>query len=193
MKSELKMTFFLLATTTACTLLVAGANLAYDRASVVFNLRLYKTILELFEVPLESGEVETVFSEHFESIPVGGGTFYRSKKKNPGTLVFKSEGPGLWSQIDLLLAVDPDRESLYGLRVVSQAETPGLGGRIAEEGFQTAFAGTDIRPTLRIVKFAMAGNEVDAVSGATKTSTAVEQIINQGINHLDRALPMEEQ
>jgi Na+-transporting NADH:ubiquinone oxidoreductase subunit C len=191
-KSELKMTLFLLATTTVCTLVLTGANLAYQRASSIFNIRLYATILDLFEIPQENSDVEELFSEHFESIPAGGGIFYRSKQKNPGTLVFKSEGPGLWSQIDLLLAVNPDRESLYGLRVISQAETPGLGGRIAEEDFQAAFAGVDIRPKLRVVKFAMTGNEVDAISGATRTSTAVEQIINQGIGHLDRAVPAEE-
>ena len=39
----------------------------------------------------------------------------------------------------------------------------------------------EIRPALRVVKFAMTGNQVDAISGATRTSTAVEQIINQGI------------
>jgi Na(+)-translocating NADH:ubiquinone oxidoreductase C subunit len=192
-KSELKMTLFLLITTTACTLLLAGANLAYQRASAIFSVRLYATILDLFEIPLENDEVETVFAENFETISVGGGVFYRSTQKNPGTMVFKSEGPGLWSRVDLLMAVNPDRESLYGLRVISQAETPGLGGRIAEEGFQAAFAGMDIRPTIRVVKFAMAGNEVDAISGATRTSTAVEKILNQGIQNLDRAVPLEEQ
>ncbi len=193
MKSELKMTLFLLATTTACTLLLAGANLAYERAAVIFNIRLYRTILDLFEIPLEGREVEPVFAEHFETIPTGSGPFYRSKKTNPGAMVFKSEGPGLWSQIDLLLAVNPDRQSLYGLRVVSQAETPGLGGRITEEGFQNSFAGVDVRPAVRVAKFAMADHEVDGISGATTTSTAIERIINQGISKLDRTVPLEEQ
>ncbi len=193
MKSDLKMTLFLLATTTACTLLLAGANLAYERAAVIFNIRLYKTILDLFEIPVEGNEVESVFAENFETISAGSGTFYRSKKKNPGAMVFKSEGPGLWSQIDLLLAVNPNRQSLYGLRVVSQAETPGLGGRITEEEFQRSFADVDIRPAIRVAKFAMAGNEVDGISGATTTSTAIERIINQGISNLDKSLPLEEQ
>jgi RnfABCDGE-type electron transport complex G subunit len=192
MKSELKMTIFLLATTTACTLLLAGTNLAYEHASIIFNVRLYKTILDLFEIPVPGNEVEAVFAENFETIPTGSGTFYRSNKTNPGAIVFKSEGPGLWSQIDLLLAVNPDRGSLYGLRVISQAETPGLGGRIAEEEFQNSFAGVDVRPSIHVAKFAMAGNEVDAISGATRTSTAVEKIINQGINRLNRDIPLKE-
>ncbi len=193
MKSELKMTLFLLAITTVCTLLLAGVNLAYERAAVIFNIRLYRTILELFEIPIENVDVEAVFAENFETVTDGSRTFYRSKKTNPGAMVFKSEGPGLWSQIDLLLAVNADRQSLYGLRVVSQAETPGLGGRITEEGFQNSFAGVDIRPAIRVAKFAMAGNEVDGISGATTTSTAIERIINEGISNLDKSLPLKEQ
>ncbi len=193
MNSELKMTLFLLVITTVCTLLLAGVNLAYKRAAVIFNIRLYRTILELFEVPIENADVEAVFAENFETLSVGNGTFYRSKKTNPGAMVFQSEGPGLWSQIDLLLAVNADRQSLYGLRVVSQAETPGLGGRITEKGFQNSFAGVDIRPAIRVAKFAMADNEVDGISGATTTSTAIERIINEGIRNLNKFLPLKEQ
>lgn len=186
MKQEMRMTLFLLATTTVCTLLLACANLAYERASFIFNIRLYRTILELFDIPATASDVETVFKDSFETIPSGENTYYRAKKKAPGTIVFKSEGSGLWSRIELLLAVNPDRQSLYGMRVLSQAETPGLGGRIGEPAFQTAFGGVEIRPRLAIVKFAIAANQVDAVSGATKTCNAVERIINSAVESMDR-------
>ncbi len=193
MKPEVRMTVFLMITTTICTLLLAGANFAYRKASFIFNIRLYKTILELFEIPAAEDSVEAVFDEHFETIQSGGTTYYRAKTKRPGTIVFKSEGSGLWSRIELLLAVNPNRESLFGMRVLSQAETPGLGGRIAEPDFQKQFKGIEVRPKLGVVKFAIAGNQVDAVSGATKTSDAVEFIVNSGIEGMDRVFGKEGQ
>jgi Na+-transporting NADH:ubiquinone oxidoreductase subunit C len=185
---ELRMTVFLLVTTTVCTLLLAGANAMYELAFARFNVRLYGTILDLFSIQASPTEVESVFAEHFETKLVGSTVYYISTQKQPGTVVFKSDGPGLWSRIELLLAVDPDRRTLYGMRVLSQAETPGLGGRISEPAFQEAFRGLRLRPAMEIVKFAMADNQVDAISGATRTGDGVEAIVNRGIAEMDQAL-----
>lgn len=184
---DLKMVFFLLAVTTACTLLLAGAQLAYVKASHVFNLRLYGTILEMMEMPADEDQVEAVFTENFETIQRGAMTYYRSRSVDPGTFVFTAEGAGLWSRIEILLAVAPDGKTLKGMRVLSQAETPGLGGRIAEREFQDRFTGVRARPAIELVKVAMADNQVDAVSGATRTSTALEAIINKGLDELVEA------
>jgi len=188
MKKEVRMTVFLLVTTTVCTLLLAGANAMYERAFARFNVRLYGTILDLFGIEAAETEIESVFAENFETKPVGSTVYYVSTQEQPGTVVFKADGPGLWSRIELLLAVDPDRRTLYGMRVLSQAETPGLGGRIAEPVFQEAFRGLRVRPAMEIVKFAMADNQVDAISGATRTGDGVEAIVNGAIVEMDRAL-----
>lgn len=84
--------------------------------------------------------------------------------------------------------MDSNFEKLYGLRVISQAETPGLGGRIAEKQFQERFKDVEVQPSLRIVKFASAPNEVDAVTGASKTSEALEEIINKALEEAAQAL-----
>ena len=105
--------------------------------------------------------------------------------------MFKVDGPGLWSRIEILLAVHPDFDQLYGLRVLSQAETPGLGGRIAELEFQERFRNAGIRPVIRIVKFASAPNEIDAVTGASMTAKSLERIINKGVKQMDQAFKKE--
>jgi len=188
---DVKMTLFLLVTTTVCTLLLAGANVAYERAASLFSVRLYGVILELFDIEAPEDEIEKVFHREFETRVIGSRTYYVSKETKPGAVVFESEGPGLWSRIEVLVAVNPDRESLLGIRVLAQAETPGLGGRIGEPEFQASFADVFIRPALRLVKFAMADNQVDAVSGATRTSDALEDIINSGIAEMRRAMEQE--
>lgn len=187
MNKTVRMIVFLMGFSTVCVLVLAGAQLAYDRAAAVFNVRLYQAILELYGIEDHEGETERIFAENFTEERVGGRSYWTSTVAEPGTVVFTAEGSGLWSRIELLLAVEADGESLYGLRVLSQAETPGLGGRIAERGFQERFRGVAVRPAVRVVKFATAPTDVDAIAGASRTSAAVGVIINQAIRDLDWA------
>ena len=188
---QYKIIIFLMIVASICTLLLSTANYAYEKASDIFSVRLYKTILDLFEIPAQEEQIRSVFNDNFEIKKIGNTLYYISKTVDSGTIVFKTEGPGLWSVIEILLAVDPSFDTLYGLRVLAQAETPGLGGRIAEIEFQERFRGVEIRPELRIVKFASAVNEVDAVTGASKTSEALEKIINNSIKDLDKVFGRE--
>ena len=177
-RSHLKMAAFLAVVASVCTLLLAGAQLAYERAAQRFTIRLQGQILELFDIPHAQEQIEPVFAEHFETRPIGQHVYYIARD---GTIVFKTTGPGLWGRVDLLLAVEPDGRELRAMRVLAQAETPGLGGRIAEPQWQANFTGASLEPRLEIVKFASTPNQVDAVTGATKTSKAVEDIINGAI------------
>ena len=173
----------MLVLSTVCTLILSAANIFYQKASVIFEKRLYQVILDLFAIESSPENVVSVFGENFSVNTIAQKKYYLNKNNN--IMVFKAEGPGLWSRIEILLAVNPDRESLYGLRIIQQAETPGLGGRIAESEFMDSFKDREIRPVLKIVKFAQNVNEIDAISGATKTSKALENIINNGIRKMD--------
>ncbi len=185
---NLKMLIFLMALSTICVLLLGGATLLYRQASSIFNVRLYAVILDLFNIEATEDNVREVFLDNFEIQTIGDRTYYTAKKTDRGIRVFTASGPGLWSTIEVLLAVDSNFEKLYGLRVISQAETPGLGGRIAEQQFQERFKDVEVQPSLRIVKFASAPNEVDAVTGASKTSEALEEIINKALEEAAQAL-----
>ncbi len=193
---NIKMLIFLMVLSSLCVLLLGGANVLYRKASSIFNVRLYALILDLFDIPIKTEspeekptkeEIKNTFLNNFEIKNIGDKTYYISKTKDRGVIVFKTSGPGLWSTIEILLAVYPNFEKLYGLRVISQAETPGLGGRIAEKSFQSRFKDVEITPQLRIVKFASAPNEVDAITGASKTSKALEVIINKAIKETKHA------
>lgn len=94
-------------------------------------------------------------------------------------------GPGLWGNVSLAVGVNADSSLLEGLQVLYQVETPGLGGRIGESWFTRQFTG--LRPANGLV-FNLSGqkkdNGMDAIAGATITSTAVKDIVN------NRALPI---
>lgn len=188
---NVRMLLFLMTLASICTILLGSANFAFEKASDVFSRRLYKVILEKFEIPAKESEIEEKFAKNFDLKKVGHTTYYISKNKDKGSVVFTAEGPGLWSTIEVLIGVYPDLEQMLWLKVLAQAETPGLGGRIAEEEFQARFNDVDIRPELRIVKFASGSNEVDAVTGASMTSVALEKIINKAIKELDQAFGKE--
>lgn len=183
---DFRMVVFLLVLFTLCTLLLTGGNLAYEKASAVFNRRLYADILNLYGYPFNEETVESDFADWFDTVERGANVYYVGKEADRSTVAFKSRGPGLWSLIEVLIAVEVDKSELYGLRVLSQGETPGLGARISEKAFQDSFAGLSIEPQVKIVKFAMTAYEVDAISGATKTSQALEALINEGLENLKR-------
>jgi len=186
---DVKMIIFLVILSTICVLFLCSANYAYQKAANIFNVRLYKVINNMFEIEAKNDDTEKVFLQNFNIKDVGGVTYYISKKKDPGVILFKEIGPGLWSQIEILLSIYPNYKKLYGLRIINQNETPGLGARIVEDTFLNQFTNRSIQPSLKVVKFASKPNEVDAVTGATITSEALEVIINNGIKRVEQAFP----
>ena len=185
----LKMIIFLMLLSTICTLFLASGNYTYLHLSSVFKIRLYGTILEMFEIEAAEEEIESVFYQNFDTKIVENTNFYLCKGgPSPGTIIFKHDGPGLWSTIEILIAVEENREKIYRMRILSQKETPGLGARIVEEPFLNSFQGIEIRPEIKLVKLSSKPNEVDAISGATETSNFLETIINEAIVKMDQSL-----
>jgi Na+-transporting NADH:ubiquinone oxidoreductase subunit C len=100
-------------------------------------------------------------------------------------------GAGLWGTIAGVLAVTSDMETIVGLEIVEDNETPGLGGRINEPWFKNQFAGERI-PEDGITVRALEGDGdpdkdngvVDGVTGATRTSDSVESIVNTQLEQL---------
>lgn len=92
-------------------------------------------------------------------------------------------GAGYQGPIQAMLAMHGDMNTIAGLAITEQVETPGLGGRIEEPAWQAQFAGTKVRDTNGAMRFAVqrgpATNEyeVDGITGATKTSSAMSKII----------------
>jgi len=89
-------------------------------------------------------------------------------------------GPGLWGEIAAAVGVDERTGALTGVTFTDQNETPGLGARIAEPWFKEQFKGK--RGPFRLVPEgtrSASPEEMDAVTGATITSTAVRGILNR--------------
>jgi len=94
--------------------------------------------------------------------------------------VLPASGPGLWGQIDAVVGYRPDLKTLTGVDFTKQNETPGLGARISEAWFREQFRGKS-GPFTRVPEGTKntASNQFDAITGATITSTAVQNILNR--------------
>ena len=116
-------------------------------------------------------------------------------------LAFPIEGVGFWAPIRGLMAVTPDAKKVVGVVFLSQRETPGLGGRITESKWRKQFVGLDVsdpgadRPFIYIggpepsgESDPKSGRRVDAITGATQTSMAVEGFINASLRRFSRAM-----
>ena len=97
-------------------------------------------------------------------------------------------GKGLWGGIGGYLALDADKNTIYGVNFNHESETPGLGAKIVEIPFREQFEGKHIRNAEgQVVSVAVlkAGNkaegqeQVDAISGATITSSGVSTMLNE--------------
>jgi len=122
------------------------------------------------------------FEEHVVPVTVGAQNAYavHGVDGNPDGYAWPLKGQGLWGTIRGYIGVSADFDRLLGLEFVEQNETPGLGGRIGEAWFKEQFQNVPIVPGEEIVY----GSGVDAITGATSSSNAVLNILNQTIAEL---------
>ena len=88
--------------------------------------------------------------------------------------VIPMKGNGLWGPISGYLAIAADGSTIVGANFDHKSETPGLGGEITTEKFQSQFNGKPIRENGQLVPI-----EFDAITGATKTSNGVKEMIDK--------------
>ncbi len=109
---------------------------------------------------------------------------------------FPFRGPGFWGPIEGVLAVDPTLTRTIGIAILRQSETPGLGGRIVEPVFTEQFRrgiliGANPRGEYLKVSApdpAAGPRQVDAITGATQTSMAMDRLLNECLARFHRAM-----
>lgn len=91
---------------------------------------------------------------------------------------------GYGGSIELMVGIKSDG-TISGINIGNMTETPGLGAKAKEESFYGQFAGKPATE-LSVVKSGTAGEtEIQAISGATITSTAVTTGVNAAVEVYD--------
>lgn len=186
----------------ACAVLLTGVGqLTKKYRDANANAEKYRNVLHVLGVPFSpkgsASELVRLFNQSVRQETLDGRPFYRYIDGASGevkSVAVEFRGMGLWGPIRGLLALEPDMKTIRSVSFYEQEETPGLGGEIGSEWFQTQFegkkvAGTDGTPGIRILKgkgAATEQNEVDGITGATLTCAKVEGILNEVIRTLNK-------
>lgn len=158
---------------------------------VEFNqdIELKKKILNVFDIlpaDADANAIDKVFKDNVVSEDYNGKNLYIYKIGDEvAAYAVPINGPGLWGSISGYIGVTEDLTKTTGLEFIKQDETPGLGGRITEDAYKNQFRGLDISnytdKNIVINRPANGGN-IDAISGATQTSTFVVNMINEDLD-----------
>ena len=102
--------------------------------------------------------------------------------------VFPLKGMGLWGGISGYIALDADKNTVFGAYFNHESETAGLGAEIKDsQAWQEKFIGkkvfdADGSIALSVVKkIDKAEHQVDAITGATLTSNGVSDMLQSGL------------
>lgn len=157
---------------------------------IEFNseIELKSKILYVFDIPVDSEnpeEIDKVFNENVEEKDYEDTKYYVYKKGDEvEAYAVPIEGPGLWGTITGYIGVNKDFTETTGIEFIKQEETPGLGGRISEAPYKEQYRGIDIStPTdgKYVINKPANGGNIDAIAGATQTSTFVTDMINDDL------------
>ncbi len=101
----------------------------------------------------------------------------------PAGWVIKAAGQGYAGSIELLLGLNPAGDTISGLFILEQVETPGLGNKIAFPAWLNQFAGQRTAEPLAVVKGGKTvPGTIDAITGATISSKGVVGIVNRTVS-----------
>ncbi len=175
-------------------LVATTAAVTRGRVEAGERSRLRARVLQAFGVkaPAEPEALEALWRRIVEERSDARGTYYAwVEEGRVRGYAFPFRAPGFWGPIDGVLALDPSGRRILGLSIVRHQETPGLGGRIAENWFLEQFRGRPARPggpDGDILEFVFrkpdGPREVEAVTGATQTSRRLGRFLNTFLRDL---------
>jgi Na+-transporting NADH:ubiquinone oxidoreductase subunit C len=184
MKNYLVMIRFVLILSLFTSAIFIGMEF-WTRPLIVANAsaEIKTTILDAYGLNYTTPTINQVFDQNVETKTSDGLTFFVDKAS--GKVSYQMSGSGVWGPIIAIITFEPDFKTISRVRVTQQEETPGLGGVVASIPYQTKYEGvvlSDVTPYIDVAKpVDQKGlpNEVDSITGATRTSNAFEIIINE--------------
>lgn len=181
--------FFMFAVTCVFISAVSALHIV-TRDAVARNETLFlkRAVLEASGLPLptSSDGIEAMYETTVEPLPgTDSPTHYGIMEPSTGTrhgYVLLRRGAGLWGTITAAVGLGRGLGELTGISFVEHNETPGLGARIEEAWYKEQFK--DKSGPFRLVPEGTRSSdpgEIDAITGATVTSTAVRDILNRAL------------
>ncbi len=188
-KSFIYPVVFMIVITGILTFLLAVIN-EVSLPVIEFNqeIELKQKILTVFDILPEEAtpeEIDKLFNDNIKEEEFNDTPLYILEEGGSEVAyAVPFNGPGLWGSIDGYLGVKADLKTVTGIEFIKQEETPGLGGRISEPEYKSQFRNLDISDSSTgeiIINRPAPGGNVDAITGATQTSTFVTNMLNEDV------------
>lgn len=146
-----------------------------------------KKIAELENENSKKNMQSLVSADDFEKCSDGGIEYYTAiKGGDTAAYIFTESAKGYGGDVSVMTAVKPDG-TVAGVAILDvSGETPGLGQNAAKESFYSQYAGLKNGVSLLKNGAKAENNEVDAVTGATITSTAVTRAVNAALDDFEK-------
>lgn len=146
-----------------------------------------KKIAELENENSKKNMQSLVSADDFEKCSDGGIEYYTAiKGGETAAYIFTESAKGYGGNVSVMTAVKPDG-TIAGVAILDvSGETPGLGQNAAKESFYSQYAGLKKGVSLLKNGAKAENNEVDAVTGATITSTAVTRAVNAALDDFEK-------
>ena len=146
-----------------------------------------KKIAELENENSKKNMQSLVSADDFEKCSDGGIEYYTAiKGGDTAAYIFTESAKGYGGNVSVMTAVKPDG-TVAGVAILDvSGETPGLGQNAAKESFYSQYTG--LKKVVSLLKNGAKAenNEVDAVTGATITSTAVTRAVNAALDDFEK-------
>lgn len=183
MRQYINMLVFVVILGSVVSFLLVGMDLlTKDRIARNDEALLKSSILDAYDISYSFNTVFERFDETVEEVVIEDTTFYIDKETNRVSYIFK--GSGVWGPIEAIMTLEADFKTIVSISILAQEETPGLGGVLAEAWYLEKYSGTvlsDQSPYI-IIRHGNEDNlpnEVDAITGGTRTSEAFMKMVNE--------------
>lgn len=185
-------TFIFMVLITAVLVFALAAAYEGFKPAIGKNKLLQEQRAVLYSLDLDQGlsddQVVAVYNEKVKPAALNGLTEVKGipvlaymDNNAPIAYAVPFDGNALWGPLRGYLGVKADLSETTGLVFTYQNETPGLGGRIDEDWFKEQFRGLPIKPDTVLGYGTQEGYQIDAVTGATQTSSAVLRTVNKAL------------
>lgn len=156
----------------------------------------YDSVIDAYVVNKEGEVINTTATplKKLFDLPASfaAGEYPVFENKTTGEVVLPLTGKGLWDDIWGYIALGADMNTIKGAIFDHAGETPGLGAEIATPKYQAQFQGQTIYEGEQLVGINVvkggaqgAAHSVDAVTGGTKTSDGLENMIKECLKCYD--------
>ena len=153
----------------------------------VTNKVTVKKIAELEAANSKKNMQSLIDADNFEECENGEITYYAAiNGGKTAAYIFTESSKGYGGDVSVMTAIKPDG-TVAGVAILDvSGETPGLGQNAAKESFYSQYAG--LKKVVSLLKNGAKAenNEVDAVTGATITSTAVTRAVNTALDNFEK-------